>query len=168
MILETTRLRIILLEAEQFGLLLQGLDKLEKELNLAASDESLDADTQEAMEILYTESLLHLENYYWYTNWQIILKSENKAIGSACFMKEPDNEGKVEIGYGINKTYRSNEYMTETINCMCRWAFSQQSVKWIIAETEIDNYSSQKVLEKLGMEKYRYTDNSIWWRINKS
>ena len=166
MVLETIRLKIIPLTADQFSLLLCGIDKLEKEMGLIPSDKSLDTHTRQAMEMLYNESLLHPDNYHWYTNWQIILKSENKSIGSACFMKEPDHEGAVEIGYGINDDYRNNGYMTEAIVCMCRWAFNQKNVKSVIAETNTDNYSSHRVLEKSGMLKYMHTDNSIRWKID--
>ena len=166
MILETARLKIIPLTTDQFGLLLCGVDKLEREMKLTPSDNSLDVHTQQAMELLYKESLLHPGNYHWYTNWQIILKSENRSIGSACFMKEPDYEGVVEIGYGINDGYRNNGYMTEAIICMCQWAFGREIVKSIIAETDIDNYSSHRVLEKSGMIRYMYTDNTIRWKID--
>lgn len=167
MILETMRLKIIPLTKEQFRLLLNGVSKLEEDMNLASSGKLLNADTQQAMEMLYKESLLHPHNYFWYTNWQIILKSENKAIGSMCFMKEPNCNGQVEIGYGINDDYRNNGYMTEAVICIYQWAFLQEDVSQIIAETEIDNYSSQKVLEKSGMIKHMHRDNSIWWKINK-
>lgn len=165
MVLETERLRIVPLSSEQFRLLLCGMDRLETEMNLVLSGECMDADTRQAMEMLYKESLSHPDNYYWYTNWQIILKSENKAIGSACFMKEPDTEGQVEIGYGMNNAYRNNGYMTEAVMSMCRWAFCQQGVKAVIAETDANNYSSHRVLEKSGMLKHISTENSIWWRI---
>lgn len=167
MVLETTRLQIIPLTIEQFCVLLNGVGELEKEMNLVSSGKSLDVDTQRAMEMLYEESLLHADNYNWFTNWQIILKSENKAIGSACFMKEPDAEGNVEIGYGINDDYRCKGYMTEAVIAMCQWAFLQEKVKAVIAETEIDNYGSHRVLEKSGMIKYKHSDNSIWWIIEK-
>lgn len=165
MIIETERLRIVPLKLEQFHLLLTDIDKLEESLDLVSSGESLDPHTQQAMEGLYNEALNHKYVYWWYTNWQIILKSENRSIGSACFTKEPDIEGNVEIGYGISYHYRNNGYMTEAVICMCQWALSQENVKSVVAETEVNNYSSQRVLEKSGMEKYAYTDTGIRWRI---
>lgn len=165
MVLETNRLKITPLNAEQFQLLLEGVEKLEKNMELTQSGISLDEQTQQAMEVLYKESLLHSSNYFWYTNWQIILKSENKSIGSACFMEEPNCEGQVEIGYGIHEPFRNNGFMSEAITCICQWAFYQKNVKSIIAETDINNFSSQKVLEKLGMRKYLSSMNSIWWKI---
>lgn len=167
MVLETAKLNIIPLTKEQFSLLLNGIEYLEKALDLVPSGEALDIHTQEAMSGLYKESLSHPNSYHWYTSWQIILKPEHKIIGSACFIKDPDDEGKVEVGYGINETYRGNGYMTEAIICMCQWAFCQEGIRMIIAETDVDNYASQRVLEKSGMAKYKQNDSSIWWRMSK-
>ncbi|MBU3178514.1 GNAT family N-acetyltransferase [Clostridium estertheticum] len=163
--LSTERLKIIPLTLHQFKLLLDGIDKMEKELKLNASNECLDDHTQEAMKGLYKEAVKNSDRYCWYTNWQIILKSENKAIGSACFMKCPDENGEVEIGYGINSTYQNNGYMTEAAQAICEWAISQHDVSIIIAETEKDNIASHRVLKKCGMEKYKETDEEIWWRM---
>ncbi len=161
--LETERLRIIPLSLSQFSLLLQGMDKIETELKLASSNEKLDENTQVAMEGLYEQALKYSNDYLWYTNWQIILKSENKSIGSACFMKKSDENNTVEIGYGINSEYRNKGYATEAIQAMCNWALNQPLVKTVIAETDIENYSSHRVLQKCGMIKCNETTTSIFW-----
>lgn len=117
--LETEHLKIIPLNLNQFSLLLQGMDKMEIELNLTASNQKLDEDTQTAMVELYKESILQPNDYLWYTNWQIVSKSENKSIGSACFMRKPDENNTVEVGYGINLEYRNKGYATEVIKAIC-------------------------------------------------
>jgi RimJ/RimL family protein N-acetyltransferase len=165
--IETARLQIIPLTIAQFLLLLEGTNQMEQALKLKPSGEYLDADTQEAMKALYEEALKHPDKYWWYTNWQIILKSENKAIGSACFMKEPDENHQVEIGYGMNEAYRNQGYMTEAVKAMCEWAFNQPDVKSVIAETNVGSPSSQRVLEKCGMRKYEQVGESIWWRLSE-
>lgn len=163
--LETQSLRIIPLRLNQFSLLLKGIDKMEQALGLTASNESLDKDTQQAMEGLYNEALKYPKDYLWFTNWQIILKSANKAIGSACFMRSPDENGFVEIGYGINSEYRNNGYATDAIRAMCNWALKQTVVQAVIAETEKNNYPSHRVLLKCGMIKYKESDNSYFWKL---
>ncbi|TCO69151.1 GNAT family N-acetyltransferase [Marinisporobacter balticus] len=163
--LSTERLIIIPLKLHQFKLLLDGVDKFEKALKLSASNECLEEHTQEAMKGLYEEAVKNRDRYLWYTNWQIILKSENKSIGSACFMKCPDENGQIEIGYGINSTYQNNGYMTEAAQAICEWAISQSDVSIIIAETEKNNIASHKVLQKCGMKKYKETGERILWRI---
>ena len=167
MILETSRLKIMPLTVEQFGWLLEGGGRMERALCLEVSPESLDRETQTAMEGLYAEAVTHPHSYLWYTNWQIVLRSENMPAGSACFMREPDNEGVVEVGYGINTAYRGNGYMMEALIALCNWALSQPGVTMVTAGTERDNRASQRVLEKAGMAYYEEDEGCLWWRTGK-
>lgn len=165
--LETTRLRIVPLRVEQFRLLLSGTDKMEEALGLSPSNMHLDEHTQQAMEGLFQKLLEHQDEYFWYTSWQIILKSENKSIASACFMEEPNENSVVEIGYGTNASYQRKGYMTEAVLVICEWALDQPKVKVVIAETDRDNYASQKVLQRCGMKLYAETDDSLFWKLEK-
>jgi len=165
--LNTDRLRILPLELKQFKLLLTGMDEMEKELGLICSGEVMDEHTKKAMEGLYQDALKNNENYIWYTNWQIVLKSENISIGSACFMRCPNESGEVEVGYGINAKYQNNGYMTEALKSMCNWALNQPNVVCVIAETEKGNIPSHRTLQKTGMKMYKETDDGFWWKLEK-
>lgn len=116
--IETKQLRVIPLTPEQFALFLNGINFMEDVLKLTPSGETLDAHTQEAMTCQYQLATKYPENFPLLTSWQIILKSENKAIGSACFKNLPDK-------------------------------------------------ASQRVLQKNGMQQYKESTNSIWWKLNK-
>ena len=50
------------------------------------------------------------------------------------------------------------------IEAFCAWGKKQASVKHIIAETEIDNFSSQRVLQRNGFVEY-FRDKTIWWKL---
>jgi RimJ/RimL family protein N-acetyltransferase len=163
----TERLKVIPLKLDQFKLLLEGTDKMEEALGLNASNEQLDEHTQQAMDGLYQLAVKHKENYVWYTNWQIILKSDNISIGSACFMGYPNEKGEIEIEYGINKNYQNKGYMTEALQAICRWALSQSNVTSVIAESEKHNKPSHRVLQKSHFQKIKETDNSYFWHITK-
>lgn len=167
MIIETTRLRIVPLTVEQFALLLCGVDKMEFELGLSPSYECLDEHTQQAMKRQYQKVLNNLENYHWLANRQIILKAENKAIGSANFKNSPLENKDIEIGYGINPDYENLGYMTEAVQALCEWAMNQPDVESVIAETDKENYASQRVLQKCGMTKFQESDIGFWWKLEK-
>ena len=62
----------------------------------------------------------------------------------------PAKDRTVEIGYGILPSYEGNGYMTEAVQGMTRWAFAQQDVDFVEAETDPDNRASQRILEKCG------------------
>jgi RimJ/RimL family protein N-acetyltransferase len=165
--IETTRLRIVPLTMEQFSLLLYNTELMEQKLKLAPSYEHLDKHTQQAMELQYRMAMNYPEYHLWFTNWQIILKSENLSVGSANFKNNPDTEGIVEIGYGINPVHQNQGFMTEALHGMCQWAFQQNNIKQITAETHKENYASQKVIKKCGFNLYQETPNTFWWKLEK-
>lgn len=148
MVIKTKRLKIIPLTTEQVGLLVIGQDVLEKSMGLALSESHRDYHLQTAFEEMYRQCTEHPKRYFWYTNWQIILKSENKSIGSIGFLGEPNKSGEVEIGYGIDIAYRNKGYATEAVKGLCKWAFDKGKVNYIRARTELENGPSRSLLEK--------------------
>jgi len=95
------------------------------------------------------------------------LNPENVSISSACFKGKLNEKGEVEIGYGTDSGYRNHGYMTEAVTAICRWALKQVGVSAVIAETETDNIASHRVLEKIGMRKYRESGECTWWRLKR-
>lgn len=81
----------------------------------------------------------------WGTSWKICLHS-GELVGDLCFKGAPDSQGFVEIGYGIEPLYQQNGYALEAVGGMLNWAFDQTGVVCVTAQTEADNYISQKVL----------------------
>lgn len=161
--LTTQRLDIVPLTLDQFALLLEGTEKMEAALKLNVSGAEMDSHTEQAMKWLYETAVLKKDAYLWYTNWQIILRKENRAIGSACFKGAPDKEGEVELGYGIYENYQCFGYMTEAAKALLAWAASQPNVQSVIAETEKTNIASQRVLEKCGMCIFKETAECYYW-----
>lgn len=85
----------------------------------------------------------------WGSDWKISVKS-GPTIGGICFKGAPDEDGAVEIGYGIDEVYRQKGYATEAVGGVARWALSQENVRCVTAQTEEENFISQKVLLKNG------------------
>ncbi len=161
--LETPRLEIIPLNSAQKKLLLQGTSFLEQELQLNPSGLELESHTHDAMRYIDELAGKTPDAYPWITNWQIILKSERIAIGSACFMDVPNGLGAVEIGYGIYQKYQRKGYMTEALKAICSWALNQDGVKMVAAQSEPENVASHRVLERCG-----FINNSAGeWILNK-
>ncbi len=100
----------------------------------------------------YMEMLAGSESYpgkrLWYTAWKICLKNSGEEIGDACF-KGTERNGGVELGYGINSEFRCKGYATEAAKALIDWAFSQENVFFVEAETEPNNAASMRVLQKL-------------------
>ena len=78
----------------------------------------------------------------------------------------PNEMKEIEIGYGLGSKYEHNGYMTEAVQAFCKMALMDVKINTIIAETEVKNKASYKVLERCGFEKYK-EEETLWWRLNK-
>ena len=83
-------------------------------------------------------------------------------VGSADFKDLPDSGGLVEIGYGLGREYEGRGYMTEAVCAMCRWAISQDNVRHVTAETDLDGLASQKLLLRCGFREWKRGE-TLWW-----
>jgi len=108
------------------------------------TDEFLKAAYEEMLE----GCLQHPDQWEWYAIWMIELK-DGTHIGECCF-KGIDQSGSTEIGYGILDEYQGHGYATEAVEAVVSWALQQTDVCCVVAETEIDNRASLRVLEKCG------------------
>lgn len=82
----------------------------------------------------------------------IVELESNTVVGTMGFKSLPNENGLVEIGYGIHHTFSGKGYATEMAKGLIRWAFKQPGVNGITAtDVQKDNFASIKILEKLGM-----------------
>lgn len=80
-------------------------------------------------------------------------KDSEKLIGY-CGLQYFDNTPEVEIYYGFFKDFWGKSYATEAAKAMLRFGFEQTNLDKIAAGTHPDNFASQKVLQKIGLEKF--------------
>ena len=161
--LETLRLRIIALDYEHFKMHLENNGALQRILKVAVTQEKVGDWFEEIMRVPLSRMAKDLENQYWYSNWQIVQKEINTVIGGICFKGPPDSFGKVEIGYGVEKQYQNRGYATEAIQAVITWAFGQDKMKTVMAETDRDNIPSQSVLRKNGFIETGGNDELVFW-----
>ncbi len=170
--LTTDRLKIIPLNVHQLELLKEDPAAFEKSAGLNPSglekfDDNIEKEITDAWKFWIEGVKKNPFNYTWFTRWEIILKSENKIIGSCGFKGLPNNNGEVEIGYMIKPSYQNNGYMTEALKEMVRFSFMHQRVKHVLAETPKDNFPSHKVLIKNGFVIFQEKENNFWWKFSK-
>jgi len=82
----------------------------------------------------------------------VIDRREWVAVGQMGFRDRPV-DGVVEVGYGINPSYRRRGYATEMVRTLTDWALAQPTVSRVVAECRPDNVGSIRVLEKTGFEQ---------------
>ncbi|MBA7585138.1 hypothetical protein ES708_27108 [subsurface metagenome] len=166
-ILETNKLKLIPLDAHNLRYSIEDRRKMERNLGVKITDTKLEEPVKEAMRTSLKMVLKNKKDYLWFTNWEIVLKKENRIIGGLCFKGRPDEQGRVEIGFGMQDEHRCKGYTTEAVKELINWAFIQEKVLSVIAETEKDNLPSHRVLEKMEMQKYQENEKMFWWKINK-
>ncbi len=105
--------------------------------------------------------------YLFYTLWSIYHKELNCLVGDICFKGPADIDGQIEIGYGTYPDFQGRGIMKEAINLILEWAFSQEGIKRILAETEEDNIASHAVLKA---NRFSPLENlyTIMWNLDKN
>lgn len=119
----------------------------DEELKLLIAETTTD-ELKQAYQEMLDGCLNDPQNRLWYTAWKINLKGSQERIGSAGF-KGPAKKHSVEIGYGVDAGYEGKGYATEAVKAIIEWAFSQEDIYFIEAETDLDNIASKRVLKKL-------------------
>lgn len=102
-----------------------------------------------------------------FESWMIITEDGKKLIGDAGFKGRPNEEGEVDIGYGIILSERKKGYAYEAATGLANWALSQPDVKRITAKCLHDNTDSAKLLVKMGFAEINRDDTMIYWSLQK-
>jgi len=97
----------------------------------------------------------------FYTMWIVVERMQKAIIGGICFHGEPDVNGEVEIGYGIDDGFRNKGYATETIAGIIHWVKNNRKVRGIRAETDFSNIASMQVLKKNGFQVVQQNEKVI-------
>jgi RimJ/RimL family protein N-acetyltransferase len=157
--LQTSRLTLIPLNHQQLQVWQKsGRKDLEKILDLQHNPWELELfyeqETSTALrEYWIPQTAKFPLDYYWYTNWEIILNSSSCSVGGLGLAGLPDNEGTTEIGYALDQKYRGLGIATEAVQALSDWAFQDQGLQLLRAETPVDNAGSQRVLIKNEFKK---------------
>lgn len=85
----------------------------------------------------------------WFVRW-IVLRSTGEIIGSTSFHGAPDSDGMIEIGLGIQESFRNQGFAKESLIGMWRWALEDSEVRVLRYTVSIDNAPSIHVIESFG------------------
>jgi len=162
--LETERLFLKLLTLSQLKLWVNNISMLEVELNCKCNKEPIDGFFLKIINNQIKTIENDPENYVYHSFWFIIRKEDKRVLGSIDYKNIPNEKKEVEIGYGLEKQFEHNGYMTEAVSVFCKMAFMDENIETIIAETEVENTASYKVLERCGFKKYK-EERTHWWRL---
>jgi RimJ/RimL family protein N-acetyltransferase len=88
----------------------------------------------------------------WQFGFVVLEKMTGVAVGAAGFKGPPDDDGVVEIAYGIAPAYAGRGYATQVANGLVEFASKDDRVRRIRAHTLPERNASTSVLTKSGFE----------------
>ncbi|MBP7175334.1 MAG: GNAT family N-acetyltransferase [Thermoclostridium sp.] len=95
--------------------------------------------------------------------WMLVKKEGMCVIGDAGFKGQPDENGRVEVGFGLIEEEQRKGFGYEAASALIEWASHQANVKTIAAGCLIGNIGSIRVLKKCGMSETSRDNDFIYW-----
>lgn len=86
------------------------------------------------------------------SSWGIALNDTDKVIGTIGFMWIQPENAAAEVGYSLSRKEWNKGYMTEALNALLRYGFSEMKLNRIEAMHETGNPASGAVMRKCGMK----------------
>ncbi len=94
----------------------------------------------------------------------IVLKETGELIGSGGLVYHPENDT-WNMGYNIRKDMWGNGYVVEAMQAIMDEIRKTRKIRAIEAQFAVENYKSQRVMEKLGMS---YDRDSSFEKFDQS
>ncbi len=169
--IDTDRLNLIPLDFESLTLLKRDRILLEKHLNLNFTGHKVSVDTlaeiKKDLNYRIDDVKENPKQFEWFTSWEIILKEQEESIGAIGFTSFPDENGTTSIGFYIDERHRKRGYASEALAAITNWAFSNNKLLQIKAETLSQNKTSQKVLQKNNFEITGIDQEIVNWQLKR-
>ncbi|MYL18781.1 GNAT family N-acetyltransferase [Halobacillus litoralis] len=83
--------------------------------------------------------------------WAIEWNETGQVIGVAAFIDWSNKHKCVELGYFLSEEYWGKGIVTEALQELVRYGFNELYLNRIEGRSDTDNFGSQKVMKKLGM-----------------
>jgi len=106
------------------------------------------------------QSIKPRSNYHFV----VALKSTEIIIGGCgIHIRYPEHKCAV-IGYAFNKNYWMQGYATETATALIKFGFETLHLHRIIATCDLNNFGSERVMQKNQMRKEAHFVQEVWQR----
>jgi RimJ/RimL family protein N-acetyltransferase len=100
--------------------------------------------------------------------WRIrlmVLRDEPLVIGSIDVKGPPGPDGTVDMGWGVEPTYRGRGLATEAAEAVLAWLLVQPGVRRVTARIQPENLPSIRVARRLGLRPTdeRHPEHGLVW-----
>jgi [ribosomal protein S5]-alanine N-acetyltransferase len=165
--LETAHLRLRPYAPEQLLALIDGVPQFEERFGMPVADGLREFLVSDEVSPAWLE-LLRAATVPdpWTLGFAVIHRADECVIGSAAFKGPPDDDGVVEIAYGIAPGYQGRGYATEAAAALVSFARERVDVRTIRAHTRPEPNASTHVLAKCGFQQLGEVtdpeDGQVW------
>ncbi|SCZ81481.1 GNAT family N-acetyltransferase [Acidaminobacter hydrogenoformans] len=98
------------------------------------------------------------------TYFLIVEMESHEILGTIGYKGAPDEDGTIEVGYGIRPGFREKGFMTDALKAFTEFGLTLPGVLKIVACTNKDNGASIRVLEKSGYKRIYTAQDLFVWR----
>jgi RimJ/RimL family protein N-acetyltransferase len=99
----------------------------------------------------------------WY-QVAVELKSAREMIGDVAFCTLIFDEQQALIGYSLARPYWRQGYAFEAVSTLLEYLFEERGLHRVIAECDVDNVASWRLLEKLGFRREAHLVENVYFK----
>jgi RimJ/RimL family protein N-acetyltransferase len=99
----------------------------------------------------------------WY-QVAVELKSTREMIGDVAFSTMIYDHKQALIGYSLAQQYWHKGYAFEAVGCLLKYLFEERDLHRVMAECDVDNVASWKLLEKLGLRREAHLVENVFFK----
>ena len=169
--IETADLRLIPYTPAALLALREGVTQFEQRLGIRAAEGLREFMTSDEVSPEWIARLREADAADpWLHGFAVVHRQSHCVIGSAGFVGPPDEQGVVEIAYGIVPSFQGRGYATQTAAALVGFALSCPKVRTLCAHTLPQPGASPRVLAKCGFrhvgEVVHPQDGRVWrWEL---
>jgi ribosomal-protein-alanine N-acetyltransferase len=159
--LETNRLLLIPFTIDYVEAAMKGREALKAVSGYDVSEQWPNEDYAEILPWVAEQLKENPERSRW--SGLIIHKEDHIVIGELGGKGGPDENGVIEIGYGIVPDYQGSGYASEIVRAFVDWLNQCPEITKVVAECAEDNIASKRVLEKTGFQLVKRRNGMLYW-----
>ncbi len=169
MTIKTDRLLIVPHLPRHLRALVRGVEEFENTAGLRVAD-----GVREQLLSASPDFLTRLETAKQPDPWQFgfaaIHRIDNILVGMCGFVAAPDDNGVVEIAYGIAPGLHGRGYGTEAASALIQFATNDSRVRVLRAHTLAEPNASTRILEKCGFQRVgdAMDEGRVVWRWERT
>jgi len=94
----------------------------------------------------------------------IALKDTNSLLGDCAFQVQADDPHQAMIGVTLAREHHGQGFATEALSGLLEMLFDHLKLHRVIANADVENVASWKLLERLGLKREAHLRLSLWFK----